>query len=95
MSLSKDELQLLQDLAASVQTLRGELTGWQQRALALENQNAQLSQQVKELNASNASMANWQQQVTNVVNELARSRNEYDRRLTEFCEQLTKRLDAL
>lgn len=95
MSLSKDELQLLQDLAASVQTLRGELTGWQQRALALENQNAQLSQQVKELNASNASMANWQQQVTNVVNELARSRNDYDRRLTEFCEQLTKRLDAL
>lgn len=95
MSLSKDELQLLQDLAASVQTLRGELTGWQQRALALENQNAQLSQQVKELNASNASMANWQQQVTNVVNELARSRNEYDKRLTEFCDQLTKRLDAL
>lgn len=95
MSLSKDELQLLQDLAASVQTLRGELTGWQQRALALENQNAQLSRQVKELNDSNASMANWQQQVTNVVNELARSRNEYDRRLTEFCEQLTKRLDAL
>lgn len=95
MSLSKDELQLLQDLAASVQTLRGELTGWQQRALALENQNAQLSRQVKELNDSNASMANWQQQVTNVVNELARSRNDYDRRLTEFCEQLTKRLDAL
>jgi len=95
MSLSNDELQLLQGLAGQVEGLRTELAAWQQRALSLEKSNAQLSQQINALNASNKALSEWQTQVTKVVNDLSSSRNVYDKQLTDLCKQLTERLSSL
>lgn len=95
MSLTAAELKLLQDLAANVQTLRGELTGWQQRALKLEDQNAQLSQQIEALNRSNAGLGAWQKQVADAINGLVASRQDYDKQLTDLCGQLAAQLKKL
>lgn len=95
MSLTADELKLLQDLAANVQTLRSEVHGWQQRAYTLEQQNAQLSQQIEALNKSNAGLGAWQTQVANAINGLVESRQDYDKQLTDLCGQLAAQLKRL
>lgn len=92
MSLTNEELKILQNLTVSVQTLRGEVSGWQQRAARLEQQNVLLSQQIEALNKNNAGLGDWQKQVADAINGLVASRQDYDKQLTDLCGQLAAQL---
>lgn len=92
MSLSKEEVQLLENVAAQVVSLRQEIGAWEKRVTTLDEQNGQLSQQITSLNAENKRLSDWvahvSQQVVTYYNEGVQS----EERLTGLIQQLAAAL---
>lgn len=92
MSLTKDELSLLEGLANQVAGLRQEIGAYEQAVSALNEQNAQLSGQINSLNAENKRLSDWVAQTYQKVEAYHKEGQASELRLTTLIQQLA---DAL
>lgn len=92
MSLTQDELSLLQNLSNQVANLRQEIGGYEKAVNALGQQNVQLSKQISGLNSENKRLSDWIAQVSQQVTGYYKAGQDSEQRLTALCQQLADEL---
>lgn len=92
MSLTREELSLLENLAQQVASLRQEIGSYEKAVSSLNQQNAQLSNQIISLNAENKRLSNWVAQVSQQVGQYYNEGVQSEERLTGLIQQLAAAL---
>lgn len=95
MSLTREELQLLEGLASQVATLRQEIGSYEKAVRGLNEQNAQLSGQITSLNAENKRLSEWAATVSKQVAAYHQEGQASEQRLTDLFTRFANGLKSL